>query len=116
MRLPTLGSDDKIDLEASEKLFDRAMEAGINYYDTAYPYHGGNSEIVTGKLLSKYPRESYYLATKYPGHQVLDTYDPAVIFEHQLEKCGVDYFDFYLLHNVLLNLTLLPFYIYNKSS
>lgn len=59
MRLPTLGSDDKIDLEASEKLFDRAMEVGINYYDTAYPYHGGNSEIVTGKLLSKYPRESY---------------------------------------------------------
>ena len=100
MRLPTLGSDDKIDLEASEKLFDRAIEAGINYFDTAYPYHGGNSEIVTGKLLKKYPRESYYLATKYPGHQVLDTYDPAVIFEHQLEKCGVDYFDFYLLHNV----------------
>ena len=100
MRLPTLGLDDKIDLEASEKLFDRAMDAGINYYDTAYPYHGGNSEIVTGKLLSKYPRESYYLATKYPGHQVLKEYNPAEIFEHQLKKCGVDYFDFYLLHNV----------------
>ena len=100
MRLPTLGKDDEIDLEAAEKLFDRAIEAGINYFDTAYPYHGGNSEIVTGKLLKKYPRESYYLATKYPGHQVLDSYDPALIFEHQLEKCGVDYFDFYLLHNV----------------
>ena len=100
MRLPTLGKDDEIDLEAAEKLFDRAIEAGINYFDTAYPYHGGNSEIVTGKLLKKYPRESYYLATKYPGHQVLDSYDPALIFEHQLEKCGVGYFDFYLLHNV----------------
>ena len=100
MRLPTLGNDDQIDYEEAERLFDRAMEAGINYFDTAYPYHGGNSEIVTGKLLKKYPRESYYLATKYPGHQVLDSYDPAVIFEHQLEKCQVDYFDFYLLHNV----------------
>jgi predicted aldo/keto reductase-like oxidoreductase len=100
MRLPTLGNDDQIDYEEAERLFDRAIEAGINYFDTAYPYHGGNSEIVTGKLLKKYPRESYYLATKYPGHQVLDSYDPAVIFEHQLEKCQVEYFDFYLLHNV----------------
>jgi predicted aldo/keto reductase-like oxidoreductase len=100
MRLPTLGNDDQINYEEAERLFDRAIEAGINYFDTAYPYHGGNSEIVTGKLLKKYPRESYYLATKYPGHQVLDSYDPAVIFEHQLEKCQVEYFDFYLLHNV----------------
>ena len=100
MRLPTLGKDDQIDYAAAEQMIDRAMEAGINYFDTAYPYHGGNSELVTGKILSKYPRESYYIATKYPGHQVLDSYDPAVIFEHQLKKCGVDYFDFYLLHNV----------------
>ena len=100
MRLPTLGKDDAIDYAEAERMIDRAMETGINYYDTAFPYHGGNSEIVTGKVLSKYPRDSYYIATKYPGHQVLDSYNPAEIFEQQLEKCGVDYFDFYLLHNI----------------
>lgn len=100
MRLPTTGKDSDIDYVEAEKLIDRAMEAGINYFDTAYPYHGGNSEVVLGKILSKYPRESYYLATKYPGHQVLPDYNPAPIFERQLEKCGVEYFDFYLLHNV----------------
>ena len=100
MRLPTLGKDDAIDVAEAERMIDRAMEAGINYFDTAYPYHGGNSELVTGKILAKYPRESYYIATKYPGHQVLKEYNPAEIFEHQLKKCGVDYFDFYLLHNV----------------
>lgn len=100
MRLPTLGADDKINYEEAERLLDHAYKSGVNYFDTAYPYHGGNSEVVTGKILSKYPRESYYLATKYPGHQVLDSYDPSVIFEHQLEKCSVEYFDFYLLHNV----------------
>ncbi len=100
MRFPTTGKDSEIDYTETEKLLDRAMEAGINYFDTAYPYHGGNSEIVLGKILSKYPRESYYIATKYPGHQVLPDYNPVPIFEKQLEKCGVDYFDFYLLHNV----------------
>ena len=100
MRLPTTGKDSDIDYADAEKLIDRAMEAGINYFDTAYPYHGGNSEVVLGKTLSKYPRESYYIATKYPGHQVLPDYNPVPIFEKQLEKCGVDYFDFYLLHNV----------------
>ena len=100
MRLPTLGKDDEIDFAEAEKMIDRAMDAGINYYDTAFPYHGGNSEIVTAKVLSKYPRDSYYLATKYPGHQVLDSYDPSEVFEEQLKKCKVDYFDFYLLHNV----------------
>ena len=100
MRLPTLGKDDAIDVAAAEQMIDRAIEAGINYFDTAFPYHGGKSEIVTGKILSKYPRESYYIATKYPGHQVLDSYNPAEIFEQQLKKCGVDYFDFYLLHNI----------------
>ena len=99
MRLPT-EEDKSINYAETEKLFDRAIEAGINYFDTAYPYHRGNSEIVTGKILSKYPRDSYYLATKYPGHQVLPDYNPAPIFEKQLEKCGVEYFDFYLLHNV----------------
>lgn len=80
-----------------------AISHGVNYFDTAYPYHGGESERVMGKVLRDYPRESYYLATKYPGHQISSSYDPAAIFEEQLEKCGVEYFDFYLLHNVYEN-------------
>lgn len=100
MRLPTLGKDSEIDVAEAERIIDRAIEAGINYFDTAYPYHAGKSEVVVGKILSKYPRESYYLATKYPGHQILPDYNPAPIFEEQLKKCGVEYFDFYLLHNV----------------
>lgn len=99
MRLPTL-ENGKIDEEHTKKMIDLAMENGVNYFDTAYPYHSGESEIVMGKLLKSYPRDSYRLATKYPGHQILDAYDPKGIFEQQLEKCGVEYFDYYLLHNV----------------
>ena len=99
MRLPTL-EDGSIDVDLTEKMIDTAIDKGINYFDTAYPYHGGMSEIVVSKILKKYPRDSYYLATKYPGHQVMRDYNPAVIFEEQLKKCQVDYFDFYLLHNV----------------
>lgn len=102
MRLPLL-ADGTIDEPQVQKMTDYAMEHGINYFDTAYPYHGGNSERVIGRALKKYPRESFYLADKYPGHQVAATYDPAAIFEEQLEKCGVEYFDFYLLHNVYEN-------------
>lgn len=102
MRLPTLtnGSIDEVQVAEMVKF---AMDSGVNYFDTAYPYHGGMSEVVIGKALSAYPRESYYLATKYPGHQISTSYDPAAIFEEQLKKCGVDYFDFYLLHNVYEN-------------
>lgn len=101
MRLPVIDGDaSNIDQATVDAMVDTAIAAGVNYFDTAYPYHGGMSEIVLGKSLARYPRESYYLATKYPGHQIADTYDPAPIFEEQLTKCGVDYFDFYLLHNV----------------
>ena len=99
MRLPEL-ENGEIDVAQVEKMVAYCMEQGVNYFDTAYPYHGGNSERVMGRILSKYPRESYYLATKYPGHMVAKSYDPAKTFEEQLKKCGVDYFDFYLLHNV----------------
>ena len=85
MRLPT--KDGKIDEKTTEIMFDTAIKAGVNYFDTAWPYHGVNSEVVTGKLLSKYPRDSYFLADKYPGHQISESYDPADIFEKQLEKC-----------------------------
>ncbi len=99
MRLPTRG-DGSIDTEEMQKMTDLAIESGVNYFDTAWPYHSGMSEIEIGRALSKYPRESYYLANKYPGHQISDTYYPDKIFEEQLKKCRVDYFDFYLLHNV----------------
>lgn len=99
MRLPLL-SDGSIDEQQVQKMVDYAMEHGVNYFDTAYPYHGGMSELVMGRTLKKYPRESFYLASKYPGHQIADSYNPAEIFEEQLEKCQVDYFDFYLLHNI----------------
>ncbi|MBQ5755235.1 MAG: aldo/keto reductase [Oscillospiraceae bacterium] len=98
MRLPS--AEGKIDKEATAAMVARAMENGVNYFDTAWPYHGGQSEVVIGELLKAYPRESFYLATKYPGHQITSSYDPAAIFEQQLKKCQVDYFDFYLLHNV----------------
>ena len=98
MRLPI--KDGAVDEATVEQMVAYAIEHGVNYFDTAYPYHGGMSERVMGRVLSKYPRESFYLADKYPGHQILEDYDPAKIFEEQLRRCGVEYFDFYLLHNV----------------
>lgn len=103
MRLP-VDADGVIDEVHVREMTRYAIDHGVNYFDTAYPYHGGESERVIGRVLSEYPRDSFYLATKYPGHQILSTgYNPAEIFEKQLEKCGVDYFDFYLLHNVYEN-------------
>ena len=101
MRLPTInGNDAEIDEKAAEEMVSYAMEQGINYYDTAWGYHSGNSETVMGKILKKYPRESYYLATKFPGYDLSNMPKVEEIFEKQLEKCAVDYFDFYLFHNV----------------
>ncbi|MBR2255934.1 MAG: aldo/keto reductase [Blautia sp.] len=102
MRLP-LKEDGSIDQAQVEEMTDYAMEHGVNYFDTAYPYHNGNSEIAIGKALAKYPRESFKLVTKFPGHQFMKSYDCEGIFEEQLKKCGVDYFDFYLLHNIYEN-------------
>lgn len=99
MRLP-LNEDKSIDEAQVFRMVDYALEHGINYFDNAYPYHGSQSEIVAGKALARYPRDSFFFATKYPGHQIADTYDPADIFNDQLRKCQMDYFDFYLLHNV----------------
>ena len=105
MRLPLLpgGGAANIDEKQVEEMVRVAMEAGVNYFDTAYPYHDGESENVMGRVLSRYPRESFYLATKYPGHQISEEYNPAEVFEDQLKKCKVEYFDFYLLHNVFEN-------------
>lgn len=101
MRLPVIdGNDAAVDAAATEEMVAYAMEQGINYYDTAWGYHSGNSETVIGKALGKYPRENFYLATKFPGYDLANMPKVKEIFEKQLEKCGVDYFDFYLFHNV----------------
>lgn len=101
MRLPVIDGDDaRIDEEKTAEMVAYAMEKGINYYDTAWGYHNGNSEIVMGKALSQYDRDSYYLATKFPGYDLSNMDKVEEIFEKQLEKCRVDYFDFYLVHNV----------------
>lgn len=99
MRLPTVDGDDaRIDEEKTAEMVAYAMENGINYYDTAWGYHYGNSELVMGKVLSAYPRESFYLATKFPGYDLENMPKIKEIFEKQLEKLRVDYFDFYLFH------------------
>ncbi|MCM1246777.1 MAG: aldo/keto reductase [Roseburia sp.] len=101
MRLPVLdGNDAKIDEERTAEMVAYAMEQGINYYDTAWGYHDGNSELVMGKVLEKYPRDSFYLATKFPGYDLANIDKVEKIFEEQLKKCRVEYFDFYLFHNV----------------
>lgn len=99
MRLP-LNAEGRIDEPQVEEMVKYAIDNGVNYFDTAYPYHDGESERVIGRILSKYPRESYFLADKFPGHQIFEDYTPQRFFEEQLERCQVEYFDFYLLHNV----------------
>ncbi|MDO4943459.1 MAG: aldo/keto reductase [Lachnospiraceae bacterium] len=101
MRLPVLdGKDNQIDKAASEEMIAYCMKSGINYYDTAYGYHGGQSELVVGELLKKYDRNSFYLASKFPGYDLKNIPKVREIFEEQLTKCQVEYFDFYLFHNV----------------
>ena len=101
MRLPVVDGDDaRIDEKKAEEMVAFAMENGVNYYDTAWGYHGGNSELVMGKALKNYPRDSFYLASKFPGYDLSNMDKVEEIFEKQLEKCQVEYFDFYLFHNV----------------
>ena len=102
MRLPTLDGDgSKIDYPKAQAMVDRAYKAGVNYFDTAYVYHDQKSEIFAGDTLSKYPRESYYLATKMPTWQKFQSQDDMKqIFDAQLEKCKTSYFDFYLIHGL----------------
>ncbi len=101
MRLPVIdGKDAQIDEPATREMVAYAMEHGVNYYDTAWGYHSGNSELVLGRTLARYPREKFYLATKFPGYDLGNMDKVEEIFEAQLKKCQVDYFDFYLFHNV----------------
>ena len=101
MRLPVRnGNDNDIDVEAAREMISFCMKSGINYYDTAYGYHGGNSELVVGELLKEYERSSFYLASKFPGYDLSNMTKVEEIFEEQLKKCQVEYFDFYMFHNV----------------
>ncbi len=101
MRLPVLdGDDSRIDEATTLRMVDTAIQNGINYYDTAWGYHGENSETVMGKALARYPRSSFYVATKFPGYDASNWSKVREIFPRQMEKLGVDYFDFYLFHNV----------------
>ena len=101
MRLPVIdGDDSRIDEPKAAEIIDYAYDHGINYFDTAWGYHGGNSELMVGRALKKYPRDTFYLADKFPGYDLSNMPKVREIFEQQLVKCQVDYFDFYLFHNV----------------
>lgn len=99
MRLPKT-EDGAIDLERTSEMVDYALKNGLNYFDTAWGYHSGQSETVMGQILSRYPRESYFLASKFPGYDNANFPKKEEIFAKQLEKCRTDHFDFYLMHNV----------------
>ena len=88
MRFPTIEGTNEIDEQQTEEMFDYAIKNGVNYFDTAWGYHGGKSEIVVGKLLKKYPRESFYIADKFPGYDVSNFGKVEEIFEEQLKKVG----------------------------
>ena len=98
MRLPTRHGE--IDEELAQKMVDYAYRHGVNYYDTAYMYHGGESEAFLGRALSKYPRESYFLVDKMPTFLITDPAEVPQIFEEQLRRCRTTYFDNYLLHSL----------------
>jgi predicted aldo/keto reductase-like oxidoreductase len=118
MRLPSVGNEwgAPIDEEAAMALIDHAYQNGVNYFDTSWFYHGGDSERFIGEALKRYPRDTWYLASKIAGMMMRKVdgkyqlscsnkdnktfYDPAEIFEYQLNRCGVEYFDFFMLHNV----------------
>jgi predicted aldo/keto reductase-like oxidoreductase len=115
MRLPTVGENGPIDEGKAREIVEYAFEHGVNYFDTAFRYHGGESESFLGKALEQFPREKWHIASKMPGHMMAYQngrceftgllsgragMTPREIFQQQLEKCRVDYFDFYLLHNL----------------
>ncbi len=99
MRFPVT-PDGKIDRERSQKMLDSAIAAGVNYIDTAYPYHDGESEPFVGEALQKYDRDSFYLATKMPIWLVQSLEDAKRIFAEQLARLKTDHIDFYLLHAI----------------
>ena len=102
MRLP-MTKDNEIDMLELDKMVDYSMEHGANYFDTAYMYVNGQSENAMGKTLNRYKREDFILADKSPIYKMRSQEDVRVIFEEQCKKCQVDYFDFYMCHNINVN-------------
>ena len=118
MRFPKDEKTKKTDGEKATEMIEYAFENGVNYFDTAFFYHGGESERLLGKALAKYPRDKWFYGTKFPGNfltykngkllfdaewagmKKMTFNDPAEVFEYQLKNCGVEYFDFYMLHNI----------------
>ncbi|MGN0078887.1 MAG: aldo/keto reductase, partial [Coriobacteriales bacterium] len=103
MRLPKLGDgtdDSAVDEAAVQEMVDLAFEQGVNYFDTAWGYHNGVSEQVMGRCLAKHPRSEFFLADKFPGYDSANWGKHEEIFAQQLQRCQVDYFDFYLVHNL----------------
>lgn len=103
MRLPIMDKDNggSIDLELVNKMVDTFLERGFTYFDTAYMYHMGKSEIALREaLVKRHKRDTFTVATKLPTMLLKAEGDQERIFDEQLEKCGVDYFDYYLLHNL----------------
>ncbi len=100
MRFAADPATGEIDQNKVNEMFDLAIAGGVNYFDTAYPYLNGRSEIAMAEALSKYPRDSYYLADKFPGHSLPGPVDNVALFNISLNKCRTDHFDFYLLHNI----------------
>ncbi len=102
MRLPTVnGVWENIDLPRAQEMIDEYMKEGFCYFDTAYVYHGGNSEKAFGSLVAKrYPRDSYILTSKMPIFKIKEVDEYEQIFAEQLERCQVDYFDNYFLHSI----------------
>ncbi len=100
MRFP-LKEDKTIDYTQVNEMFDYAIENGVNYFDTAYIYHNGTSEeAVKNCLVKRYPRDKFFLADKLALWLLKKPEDCQEMFDTQLKRCGVDYFDFYLLHAV----------------
>ena len=98
MRFPV--TDGEVDFKQAKEMVDYAVNNGVNYLDTAWPYHGGKSELIVRDIIKDYDRESFYLADKLPLWECKNLDDVDRIFHEQLEKCGVEYFDFYLIHAV----------------
>ena len=99
MRFPLL-ENGEVHIEEAKRMVDYAISKGVNYIDTAYPYHGGKSELIVRDIIKDYDRDTFYLANKLPLWECKDNNDIDRIFHEQLKKCGVDYFDFYLIHAV----------------
>ena len=100
MRFRTDPATGQIDQDKVNRMFELAYSRGVNYYDTAYPYLDGRSESAMAEALSRYPRDSYYISDKFPGHSLPGPVDNIALFNISLERCRTDYFDFYLLHNI----------------